>query len=938
MELFASNETVSTLEQASSDRTDVASIAMQIELAWYLRQRDGQRALRLCESAEQALSSLQIDTREQNQTQARIFLIRAESSWLKTDFQNARQQINSALQLFSAIADHQGQADGHWLAAQIETDAGEILRQQQELSMCMEEAELAQDQIRYEIANACMARHKVLRMRDPDEEQWVRHFESLSTQHNQGLSTWVFDFLGVQAGQYSDFATATTQLIRATEAALNSGQITRAIVISANICYSLAGLRDTEGSLKWGQHALQLARPKAWPISLGISLTQMADAFRKIDQLDSAKELLNEALQTLHKVTESRSYIIALRSLADIALAQSEYDNAHSYFKQLQEHPVAQLQQDFQCIALRGQAQALLHLNQSDAALVAAQTALAIADLNNYPDYQIASLCALADIFSTYPDLCKSELNEGKSSLHFLLQAVEIGEKIQDYAISDKLYARIADEYAKLEDFSNAYAYSLLAFSSREKSLNVDIKNSAIAMQLRLQTEKAVSENEHHKAIVEEQQRRATILEQANETLSVLGTIGQEITTQLQLDNIYQVISHHVNALLDATHFSIFLLDSTNSILTLTYGMEAGKRLPQHEFSVDSQIYYSSRCVRERHEILVDNFETVNAAAQLPDTLTMESLLFSPLIVADRIIGVMTMQSPRKYAYQERERLIFRTLCSYSAIALDNAHAYSQLMDARNQLVDQEKMAALGSLVAGVAHEMNTPIGNSLLIASTISERTKTLSNQIENQSLKRTELLDYLNNVKEGSKLILNGLTTAATMLSSFKQVAVDRNTEHKRQFNLRTTCQDIAASIRNRITNSGHELQLLIPDDIEMKSYPGPLGQVVTNMIENALLHAFADRSHGHMIIAAERYGTDQIRLQFSDDGNGISEKNIGHIFEPFFSTRFGQGGSGLGLSISYNIITSILHGQLNVKSKEGEGTCFTMLLPIEAPDMKD
>ncbi|MFZ6754671.1 ATP-binding protein [Undibacterium sp. Dicai25W] len=938
MELFASNETVSTLEQALSDRTDVASIAMQLELAWYLRQRDGQRALRMCEVIEQLLATYQLNAGEQKKIQARLQLIRAENDWLTTNFDNARQQIDIALQLFSDIADHPGLADTHWLAAQIEADAGEIQLQQQELALCMVQAELAQDKIRYEIANACIARQNVLRMHHPDEEQWVRHFESLTIYQNQGLLTWVFDFLGVQAGQYSDFATATTQLIRATEAAANSGQITRAIVISANICYSLAGLRDTEGSLKWGQHALKLARQKDWPISLGISLTQTADAFRKIDQLDSAKELLNEALQTLHNVTESRSYVIALRSLSDIALAQLEFHNAYNYFKRLESHPVARLQQDFQCIALRGQAQALLHLNQIDAALEAAQTALTIANANNYPDYQIASLWALADIFSAHPELRSTKLNQGVSSLQFLLQAVEIGEKIQDYAISDKLYARIAAEYATLADFSNAYAYSLLAFSSREKSLNIDVKNSAIALQLRLQTEKAISESEHHKAIVEEQQRRATILEQANETLCVLGTIGQEITTQLQIDNIYQVISHHVNALLDVTHFSIFLLDSTGSTLTLTYGMEAGKRLPQHQFSVDDQIYYSSRCIRERREILVDNFETINAAAQLPDTLKMESLLFSPLIVANRIIGVMTMQSRRKRAYGEREQLIFRTLCSYSAIALDNAHAYSQLMDARNQLVDQEKMAALGSLVAGVAHEMNTPIGNSLLIASTISERTKTLSSLIENQNLKRTELLDYLDNVKEGSKLILNGLTTAATMLSSFKQVAVDRNTEHKRQFNLRTTCQDIAASIRNRITNSGHELQLLIPDDIEMKSYPGPLGQVVTNMIENALLHAFADRSHGHMIIAAERYGTDQIRLQFSDDGNGISEKNIGHIFEPFFSTRFGQGGSGLGLSISYNIITSILHGQLNVKSKVGEGTCFTMLLPIEAPDMKD
>ena len=121
-------------------------------------------------------------------------------------------------------------------------------------------------------------------------------------------------------------------------------------------------------------------------------------------------------------------------------------------------------------------------------------------------------------------------------------------------------------------------------------------------------------------------------------------------------------------------------------------------------------------------------------------------------------------------------------------------------------------------------------------------------------------------------------------------------------------------------------------------MNSYPVPLGQVVINLIENALLHGFDKRLRGKMKISAEKFNEDQVRLQFIDDGNGISEKNIRHIFEPFFSTRFGQGGSGLGLSISYNIVTSILHGELNVKSKVGEGACFTLLLPMEAPDIVD
>ena len=936
MELFVSNDTVSELEQAFIHHTNEPPVSLLIHLAWSMRQRDTQRALKLCDQADEKLNASQQQTEKKNQCIARVLLIRAEIALLRAHFVNARTQANAALEHFTLAHDDVGLADTHWLFSILENDAGDIELQQKELGLCMTHATAAGDQIRFEIANACNARLKVFEMRYPEEQSLVSHFDHLQTQKDQGLLTWVFNFLAGQAVQYSDFATATALFIRAADAALHSGQIARAVAASSNVCFSMARLGDHESSLKWGHRAIQLARQKDWPISLGVSLVQTAEAFRKIDQFDSSKELLNEALRILSKVPNTRNYLLALRSLAEITLAQSAYDKAYDCFKQLYSHPLAQLQLDFQCISLRGQAQALLGLERIEAALNAANLALDIATQNHYQEHHLLSLWVLADIYSAKNIIHGTSPEQNQLALDYLLKAVAIGKQIQDYTIPDKLYSRIAEEYAKRDEYTEAYRYSLCAFSSREKSLNADISNSAIALQLRLQVEKAISDNEHHQAMVEEKERRALLLEKNNETLSILGTIGQEITTQLELENIYQVLLHHVNNLLDATHLSIWLLDNTGSTLTLAYGMEAGTRLSQYAFPVDSPVYYSSRCVRERREILVELLDDINTASQLPGTLSMETLLFAPLIVAERVIGVMSVQSPKQRAYPERERLIFRTLCSYSAIALDNAHAYQQLMDARHLLVDQEKMAALGSLVAGVAHEMNTPIGNSLLIASTIAEKTNTVIEQIHQQNLKRRDLDDYLKDVQQGSKLILNGLTAAATMLSSFKQVAVDRNTEHKRRFNLLETCQDIIASMRNRIVNSAHELHLDIAHDLVLNSYPGPLGQVLTNMIENALLHAFDGHSHGQMTMSAERVGSEQIKIYFTDDGNGIPEKNIRHIFEPFFSTRFGQGGSGLGLSISYNIVTSILHGQLSVKSKPGEGTCFTLLLPLEAPDM--
>ena len=361
-------------------------------------------------------------------------------------------------------------------------------------------------------------------------------------------------------------------------------------------------------------------------------------------------------------------------------------------------------------------------------------------------------------------------------------------------------------------------------------------------------------------------------------------------------------------------------------------------RLAGDHVELNSPNSFSARCVRERRELLINESDSELEASQIPGTLLTRSALFAPLTIGDRVLGVMTIQSPQPNAYAEKERLIFRTLCAYTAIALDNSVAYTHLRDAKDQLVAQEKLAALGALVAGVAHELNTPIGNSLLTVSALQQKTVALENAVAGGTLRRSTLAEYIAAAHEGVDIITRGLETAAELVQSFKQVAVDRATEQRRPFELLRTTLDIVATLHRSISKAGHHLEIDISESIVLDGYPGPFGQVLTNFVNNGLLHAFEGRRGGTMRLSARPVKPNHVEIEFSDDGLGIAQDNLKRIFEPFFTTKMGQGGSGLGMSISYNIVTSLLGGEISVDSQPGQGTRFTMRIPLEAPVQQD
>jgi signal transduction histidine kinase len=267
-----------------------------------------------------------------------------------------------------------------------------------------------------------------------------------------------------------------------------------------------------------------------------------------------------------------------------------------------------------------------------------------------------------------------------------------------------------------------------------------------------------------------------------------------------------------------------------------------------------------------------------------------------------------------------------------SNVELEQALATKQAMQA--ELVRSEKMAALGSLVAGVAHELNTPIGNSVTVASTLQFQLDNLDGEMKSGNIRRASLQNYLDGARHGHDILLRSLHRAAHLVGSFKRVAVDQSSDLRRTFDLATALEEISTTLGPMYKKGPYTLELSCEGGIAMDSYPGALGQCITNFVSNALQHAFEHRDSGHMRLEAVRLTPDTVYIRFSDDGIGMDADTQKRVFDPFFTTKLGQGGSGLGMNIVYNLVHGVLGGHIHVTSTPGSGSCITMNLPCQAP----
>jgi len=327
-----------------------------------------------------------------------------------------------------------------------------------------------------------------------------------------------------------------------------------------------------------------------------------------------------------------------------------------------------------------------------------------------------------------------------------------------------------------------------------------------------------------------------------------------------------------------------------------------------------------------------------------------KSVLCSPIINQGKLIGLLYLENNLAInAFTSNRLKVLNILSSQAAVSLENALLYQtleqkvtnrtaqlnakvkELTQTRHELVQSEKMASLGRLVAGFAHELNTPIGVAVGTASLLQQKVGRINKLLEQEEVDEEDLLAVLEKIDEASALTLSNLRRAANLVMSFKRTAVDQSSDQVRKFNVKDSIEDVISTLNNKFKHTAIEIQIDCAENLSVYSVPGALEQIITNLMVNSLIHGFDDGKKGGNIRIAIALENQRLHLDYSDTGKGIAPSVLEKVFEPFFTTNRAHGGSGLGMYICYNIVTSQLKGTMTGESTLGKGVTFKMEFPV-------
>jgi signal transduction histidine kinase len=949
MESLVLNMEAVGLERRLSVARGAARLPMLVESAWHLRQRDSRQALAHADEAGALCAGLELPQAQRSCIGARLDLVRGEAKRLFAELDAAELMGNLALRRFAGIGDHAGCADAHWLLAGIASCRGQFGQRDRELMRAADRARHAGDMLRLNLAQAAHARCDAMQDHVAASAEWGAKFPPDNDAVHPALRVWMADFHATTAFGSGDYVAAIHHYLRMYELAQATGQIERGNVAAASLSAAFAHLDDLKSAMEWATFGLVNARTTGWPGCLGRGLMQMAMHACHLGRPGDARDMLSEAIDVLAPLCNSPDFAMALRHMGDLKMARKEHAEALRIFRQYEERLLALHAPAALTVARRRQAEALCELGRVEEALQSAHAALALAIEHGSRPCEMEALELLAGIHARYPLAAPAGIAEPSVPLHYLGRALDVAATIDDFNVPARLFDSMASEYAKIGDTVQAYATLLQSVAARDRARDTEAVNRAMAAQIKHQTERARAEAAHHRQLAEAEARRAEALEHMNTALERLSAIGQEITTHLDVTVVIETLSRHVCGLLDAPHFAVYLLNAEGDALDCVFGIEDGKPLPAIRVSLQHSDANVARCARQRCEIRLEQPVAGRDPNLIPGTWQSGSALFAPLSVGKRLLGVMSVQSPHAHAYAERERLIFRTLCAYGAIALDNASAYRQLKasmqslsDAQQQLVLKEKMASLGILTAGVAHEINNPANFSHAGAQVLADELAQFRDFLLALSDDDTdpELMNILNarmaQMTARIDTIIEGTTRIKVLVQDLRMFSRLDQAEKKP-----VPIADNVASTVTLVHTQYADIARIRCDlaaNPVLECWPAQLNQVFMNLIVNAC-QAIQERQRRTgsgvpgLLHIRSRIDGGNLLIEFEDSGCGMPDNILARIFEPFFTTKKVGEGTGLGLSISFGIIEKH-HGDIRVTSTEGNGSCFTVVLPLTSP----
>ncbi len=668
LKLFASNDELAVLESRLATLSGPQRCAALLPLAWQLRQRDSRRALVLADEADALLPASGSSQPELTRAAARLRLLRAEIRLLFDDPAAAEQLAQSALRGFESLNDGIGVGDTRWLEASIALELGQTERLYASIQAASDEFRRAGDLERREAAQARQLVYAAFRDPVATAATLQQSFPE-AVMLPESVLAWLASARANAVGFMGDPGMSIKHDLQAYHAARDSGQIRQALVAVTNGAETIATMGDLNTAMDWIERALALARSTEWPAMVGLCLRQLGDVLRQLSRHDEALVYLQEARSLVQAQPGARNHEMVLVNLGQLALDRGQFAEALLTFEQLEESVRAHGEPDLLMRSWRGQSSALMHLGRRREASAKALAALALAREQGSGDEQIQMLRVLAQLETPADRVPLGAVTEGAGALHFLLEALGIAATISGYTVSPELLLQVASAHAESGAYQAAYEHTVAAETARNNTRTEEARKRALAMQIRNEVAQAREEVELHRAL-------AAGLRETSATLETLGTIGREITACLDSQAVFEALHRHVHQMLDATFFAVYLLDPQQTALHTAFGIEAGVALPQVMTPIDSATSMFARCVRERQEIAIDRDSGEDDPNRIPGTMVSLSMLYFPLVAGDRVLGAMSIQSPLPRVYQERERSIFRALCAYGVIALDNAAAY----------------------------------------------------------------------------------------------------------------------------------------------------------------------------------------------------------------------------------------------------------------------
>lgn len=688
MKLYAPRAQVQALRAETLAAKEPTAAAL-LELAWHVRQEEPQLAAQLLLQLEHAQAQNAIWP---SAIHARVALIRAELAWLNAAFADAEYHITAAAAGFLAAEDEEGQGDTWLLVSRLAHDQSQLERRDDALQQAQRFYRIAREPYRQ---LACDVWHAVdycfsgngEPLALASRETWTHYPDDPAL---NGLICYARAQFAFLAGDYVEAQTAFEDGERDLQ---DAGLIRMMIACIVNGGGGMGNLGDFETQALCVERALSQARPRGWPQALGACLYSLGDVYHALGRYDAARTAGLEARQWLLPMNRSRIFVAVVTFLAETTLRLGLIEEAAAEFREAKQAAELGGQPELLGRINVGLACCLSALGQGEAALYMAHAAAAESKGVDHITHQLARM-AVARTHVQNPHLPgPPDMSAPSPALHYLDEIWQSQCQVPQWVPEDDLLHTYAEAWEQAGNVAEALRYERLRIAALTEENTRRATRQIAATSARHEAETARLEAEHQRQLLATERRRLSILES-------LGSIGQEITATLDPQDIFDTLARHVGAMLDVAGLRVWLLE--DETLVPAYSREPGGSVLGRIVPLNDRSANCARAAREGREVLVETEAGQVSATHIPGTRHMYTSLFAPLIVGTRLLGVISIQSARLHAYGELERLVFRNIAAYSAIALGNALNYRMLSSSHHKLIaaqaELERHASLDAL------------------------------------------------------------------------------------------------------------------------------------------------------------------------------------------------------------------------------------------------